>query len=327
MRSFIFKVLYFIGIPRVLRFGKKNKLTILSIHRVSEEEDYFFSPIKPANFEKLLVYLQKNYTIITFKDLLEVKRKWKKPPVILSFDDGYSDFYEKALPILKKYNLPSNHNVVNECVNQNMIIWTQRLNNIFNHCKNNNVDLEFILDHQNFRNLNFGENWMKFYLHTFKYLLLLPKNERLNLIELKENELFIKPTGKMMNWEQVKECSINNVEIGCHTYSHDVLSTIIENRDVLFEEIRKSKTEIEEKINKKVNIIALPNGQGNLEIDAFINEVGFDFLLYVNEGVNSFNNLSSNAMNKLNRISLIDENPYEMYLRVELFHSKLRKNG
>lgn len=325
MRAFIFKFIYFIGIPRILRFGKRNQLTILSIHRISNDQDYFFSPIKPVAFEKLLMYLMKNYTVVSFKDMSDGQKKWKKPPVILSFDDGYYDFYEYALPILKKYKLPSNHNIVNECANQNTVIWTQRLNYIFNHCKDNTIDLVMEIEGRLLKNQDFDNNWMNYYLHTFKYLLQLPKKERMHFIETKEKEFSLQPSYKMMNWDEIVECSNQGVEIGCHTYSHDVLSTIIENHELLNEEIVKSKIEIEEKINKKVNIVALPNGQGNQEIDSFVNKFGFDYLLYVNEGTNVCDHLSSSSLNKLNRISLIDENPYEMFLRVELFHSKLKK--
>ncbi|MBI4039857.1 polysaccharide deacetylase family protein [Candidatus Daviesbacteria bacterium] len=49
-----------------------------------------------------------NYTFITpsiIPDILSGKVKAPAKPVILSFDDGYRDFYTDVFPILKKYNV------------------------------------------------------------------------------------------------------------------------------------------------------------------------------------------------------------------------------
>ena len=105
LRENIFKLLYAFGVPSILRIGKSNQLTILSLHRVSPERDFFFDPIDPIVFRKLLKYVQKHYKVISFQELEDISIiKSKKPLLILSFDDGYVDFYEYALPILTDFN-------------------------------------------------------------------------------------------------------------------------------------------------------------------------------------------------------------------------------
>lgn len=67
--------------------------------------------VPPPLFEQQMDYLTKNgWTTITlddlvasFKDLTILPTK----PLILTFDDGYEDFYTSAWPILQKYNLKS----------------------------------------------------------------------------------------------------------------------------------------------------------------------------------------------------------------------------
>lgn len=65
--------------------------------------------ISPQVFEEQIKQLLENkYTSITMDDLymaLVKKNKLPEKPVILTFDDGYQDFYENAYPILKKYNI------------------------------------------------------------------------------------------------------------------------------------------------------------------------------------------------------------------------------
>ncbi len=67
-------------------------------------------------FEKQLQYLNANgYTSVTFTDLYEAIRKGKSlppKPVILTFDDGYRDFYTDAWPLLKKYHVKATEFVI-----------------------------------------------------------------------------------------------------------------------------------------------------------------------------------------------------------------------
>jgi peptidoglycan/xylan/chitin deacetylase (PgdA/CDA1 family) len=50
------------------------------------------------------------YKIISIEHLIDIIKGYKNPPnraVILTFDDGYTNFYRYAYPILKKYNFPA----------------------------------------------------------------------------------------------------------------------------------------------------------------------------------------------------------------------------
>ena len=326
LRENIFKLLYAFGVPTILRLGKSNQLTILSLHRVSPERDFFFDPIDPIAFRKLLNYVNKHYHVISFQELDELSKiQSKKPLLMLSFDDGYYDFYEYALPILTEYKFASNHNIVNECASLNSVIWTQRLNYIFNHAKNNGIDLSVEIEGKAHKLSEFNTNWNSFYLMVFRFLLTINKENRNLFIESLENKFSVKAIYRMMNWKEISDCSNNNVEIGSHTYSHDVISTI---KDVSFleKEIIFSRSEISDKINKPVNILALPNGQGTFEVENFVRNAGFKYLLYANDTTNEIDkNEKMNSFNTLNRINLLHENYPEMVLRSELFHHKIRR--
>ena len=327
-KKIIFNALNIAGVSKFLRSQKKNKLTVLSLHRISYQEDFFWNPIRPDTFEKLLQYLIQYYTIISFSDIagLPVKNKNAKPHLILSFDDGYYDFYEHALPILVKYKLPSNHNIVNACANDNHIIWTQRLNTLFSHCRNNNIaELKFDYDNATFNLASFDNNWMRFYLTVYNLFLKIPLKQRLEIVIEKENHFSVSTLERMMNWNEIIECSHNHVEIGSHTYNHDVLSTITD-ANVLQHEIADSKTEIEARLNKKVNILALPNGQGNKQVNVMAEKSGIDHVLYVDEKINDLYKYSNGSnMHDTYRINIVEETMPEMILRTELFHSKIKR--
>lgn len=72
--------------------------------------------VTPYYFEKQLQTLLENgYTAITFSDLANAITKNQSlpvKPIILTFDDGYRDFYTDAFPLLKKYNMKATNFVI-----------------------------------------------------------------------------------------------------------------------------------------------------------------------------------------------------------------------
>ena len=315
MREFIFKSLYFIGVPHFLRMSKKNTVTVLNLHRISEQRDYFYNPIKPATFYKIIDYCCKHYTITSFEQIYQPS---SKPKLILSFDDGYYDFMDCALPYLNRLGLPSNHNVVNECVNNNEPIWTHRLNDLFNILKEQNITNDpAISAHSQFKN-----NWMEYYLNFFHYLLSIDKKQRDKVLQNLIVMYNVNSKCRMMSWEDIEYCSNSGVEIGSHSYNHDSLGTIKDDSDYETE-INFSIREISEKIKKEVRIFALPNGQFNDQVVGFFKQTNIKHLLVVDDRVNSDCDFS-NKLNIISRIGLNDSSIYETILKTELFHSKIK---
>jgi len=64
--------------------------------------------VTPDAFAAQMAYLAQNrYTSITLDTLYDIFKKRQSPPVkpvVLTFDDGYLDFYLNAYPILQRYN-------------------------------------------------------------------------------------------------------------------------------------------------------------------------------------------------------------------------------
>ena len=91
---------------------KKYEVPVIMYHRVinnAENEGVYGTYIYEDMFKKHLQYLKdKNYTVITFKDLDKIgwRNRFKKDKkyIILTFDDGYKDNYDLVFPILKEFN-------------------------------------------------------------------------------------------------------------------------------------------------------------------------------------------------------------------------------
>src|SRR5690554_1611482 len=215
MKNKLFTIIKKLGGAKILRSLKGDKITVLCIHRISDDYDFFFDPIKPKEFELLVKYCIKHYSIVSFS---QINTKTEKPKLIFSFDDGYYDFIENAIPILDKYKLPSNHNFVNACLNDNQVIWTQKINDVFNHIRNNSIHNDIIINEITGA---FDGNWWKYYMNLLNHLFENESSQRNKIIDTLIKKYNIKSNYRMMDWDDLKLCKEkHNVEIGSHTYNH-----------------------------------------------------------------------------------------------------------
>ena len=93
--------------------NRSQKVPILLYHYI-REVDKTTDPtgwnlsVSPENFALQLSYLKsQNYQTLSFEDidyLIENKQNFPTKPIILTFDDGYDDFYTNAFPIIKTNN-------------------------------------------------------------------------------------------------------------------------------------------------------------------------------------------------------------------------------
>lgn len=94
---------YYTAYPMADAVQEGIDVPILMYHAVSD--DCWGIPalfVSPKKLEEQLQYLQENgYTTVTFEDFDRLGQIEK--PVMLTFDDGYSDNYTELFPILQKY--------------------------------------------------------------------------------------------------------------------------------------------------------------------------------------------------------------------------------
>lgn len=317
MKNKIFSIITKLGVAKILRTLRGDQITVLCLHRISNDFDFFFDPIKPTEFELLVKYCMKHYSIISFSN---IHTTTSKPKLIFSFDDGYYDFMENAIPILSKYNLPSNHNFVNSSLNNNQVIWTQKVNDIFNYLKNS-----LIVDDEIINELsgNFGNNWWKYYMGFLNHLFESDSGQRDKIIDTLIKKYNIESNYRMMDWNDLKTCKEkHNVEIGSHTYNHVTFNNQTK-AEVIDLEIGKSIEELENYLQEKINIVSLPNGKFNDLTMNYIQNKEIEFVLLVNDKFNKTTNLTDN-FNPINRIYLIQEPSNEMILRMEGLHAKIK---
>lgn len=100
---------------RIEQIKSAGRLTILNLHRIDDDKSSAYEALEPKAFDELVGWLRQHFAILTFGDL-EQHSSRDKPPLILSFDDGYKDFIDKVAPILKKHGVRANQNIIPACV-------------------------------------------------------------------------------------------------------------------------------------------------------------------------------------------------------------------
>ena len=126
LKRVYYSVASFAGAGAKLRQLRRNNLaTILNLHRVSREPSEYWPPLSPEVFEDLLSFLKAEFHVCDIRELATTKRD--RPIAVLSFDDGYRDFLEYALPLIERYGMPVNMNIVPECAISGKPIWNVRL--------------------------------------------------------------------------------------------------------------------------------------------------------------------------------------------------------
>jgi peptidoglycan/xylan/chitin deacetylase (PgdA/CDA1 family) len=106
---------------------------ILFYHRIAEPAyDPWMNAVSAATFERHLRLLKDDYRVMTLADLALAARRGRVPPraVAVTFDDGYLDNLQRALPALEAHGVPATCYVATGYVDSPRPFWWDDLEDL-----------------------------------------------------------------------------------------------------------------------------------------------------------------------------------------------------
>ncbi len=82
----------------------KDKIPVLAYHQISDDFSWSITRQTKKQFERGMGFLyDEGYEAVLPSTIFDPEFRSNDKSVILTFDDGYEDFYQNAFPVLKKY--------------------------------------------------------------------------------------------------------------------------------------------------------------------------------------------------------------------------------
>jgi peptidoglycan/xylan/chitin deacetylase (PgdA/CDA1 family) len=262
---------------------------VLIFHRVLAETDPMMpGEIDLAWFDATVAMLTRHFQILPLMEAVELAASGGLPRASLSitFDDGYADNRQNALPILEKHGAHATFFIAVDFIeggrmwNDTIIETARRLApGKYGH-ESLQIAAMAVATDEDRRRL------AEAVIGACKYL---PSERRRQMVDefarLAQAPL---PDDLMMTWDQVRELHASqSAEIGGHTRSHPILANC--DMTTAFEEIDGGAAVLEEKLGRRPRVFAYPNGklgQDYLESQtALVRDAGFDAAVATDWGV------------------------------------------
>ena len=127
---------------------------VLNYHRVDSGIRHSLV-VPPDEFKKQMQYLHdEGYHTITLDELYEYVTKGTElpdKPVLITFDDGYIDNYQHAMPILKEYNMKATLFMITGSIGENRFVNLEQLKEM----QANGIDIQsHTVNHKDLRNMS-----------------------------------------------------------------------------------------------------------------------------------------------------------------------------
>ena len=275
----------------IYHINYKGKILNVFYHGVviNDSTEIFPRHIEKNQFEQHIKYLSKKFNVISFEDafyLYQNNIKPDKKTITVSFDDGYLNNLEVALPILDKYKVKTTFFISGICSeDDNFILWSDIIAFASYFSTENFIivnDKKFIK--QGKYNLIEEKSNISIY-NYIKNLPYLQRDEILNEVKKTydfENNLTKLPKEywKLMNREEIKKLSESEiVTIGSHGHLHYNLANIdLEQAKI---ELEVSKKILSDITGKNINLISFPDGSYNENVKEIAIKLGYEGLLAV----------------------------------------------
>jgi peptidoglycan/xylan/chitin deacetylase (PgdA/CDA1 family) len=242
------------------RLSGTGRAVVLKYHRVLESRD----PMRPGettaeDFDAQMSVVAAHFPCKTFGSFIRGRGTAEGAPntVVVTFDDGYKDNHDVALPILRKYGVPATIFVASGYLTGGMM-WNDRLIEAMRVSVGRHVDLrEAGLGEPKIATLEDASRAARETLSAIKRW---PQQQRAQFVDDFAAWAGLDPAHRvMLNGAEVTALAGAGIEIGAHTVTHPILSTL--SPDEARAEIVQSRVELGRLLGREIATFAYPNGR------------------------------------------------------------------
>jgi len=267
------------GLVRVASPGGAAGLSILIYHRVLASRDPLFpEEVDSVDFDRQIAHLRSSFNVIPLLDAVRHVRAGTLPSraACITFDDGYADNAEVALPILQRHGVSATFFVATGFLNGGRM-WNDTVIETVRNASAAQIDASSLgLGVHGIGSIAARQAAIRALIGQLKYL---PMEERLVQVG-RLADLVGAPLSDrlMMTSNQVRQLHAAGMEIGGHTVHHPILAKLPAAQARA--EIAAGKQELEAIIDAPVRLFAYPNGKPGEDYLAehvgIVRELGFE---------------------------------------------------
>jgi peptidoglycan/xylan/chitin deacetylase (PgdA/CDA1 family) len=269
------------GKLRALR--EAGALTILNLHRVGPPDDSTYPPLAPHLLDHLLGFVTRHFDVVTFASLSH-SAEGERPKLILSFDDGYADFAAHAAPLLDRYGVAANLNIIPECIESGVPPLNVVVQDFVGRAPREALHrLEvpgFAVRPERMSRNAYGHR-----LGTFIAGLPVAHQRALadTLMAQMERLEGFSPT-PMLTLDQLRALATRH-ELGVHSFSHASMG--LEGDDYLRDDVKRCRQWFAAQLDQDVAVYAFPNGSYRRDQLDIVHDAGVRHILLVDEDYSS----------------------------------------
>jgi peptidoglycan/xylan/chitin deacetylase (PgdA/CDA1 family) len=253
--------------------------------------------VEPETFNMHIDYLKKYFEIIPLSeinshinDMSSIKHF---PRCVLTFDDGWYDFYKFAYPILVAQRVPATVFLPTKYIGTRNRFWTDQVTDIFVQKKNNkytfgkkmgsnNNVLEKLESLEGPTNIKIERaiSILKNYSDDEVFHILTEMQINLNIESVSSKRVFL-------NWEEVRKMAESGlITFGSHTNNHKILNYL--NDDDIIDELVQSKNKLifEKVVDPSFISFSYPNGNYDMRMMKMLEETGYNVAVTTEMGWN-----------------------------------------
>jgi len=237
------------GLFAMMRRQVRKRLLVLCYHSVISDDAPRDSRTNIAvtswQLESQLQILRSHWTPISLAELDAVLQGLLELPdfsVFVTFDDGFRNNLTHAAPLLKKYGIPATVFLTSGLIGTTDMVWTQEVAQRQRHLRSDTVKARSTAELKRLPNAE-----------RLQYIDGLRANSELVINSDWQRELYA-----FLDWDDVRQLRSFGLDVGAHTVSHPILSSLAS--DEVRHELSASKAKIEAETGQPCFAMAYPNG-------------------------------------------------------------------